>query len=46
MNHVNDGTSQFLDGAHQSQMAAEKLGELAAQLAARHRALPGLRYRA
>src|SRR5581483_9126897 len=34
MNHVNDGTSQFLDGAHQSQMAAEKLGELSAQLAA------------
>jgi methyl-accepting chemotaxis protein len=34
MNHVNEGTSQFLDGAHQSQMAAEKLGELSAQLAA------------
>jgi methyl-accepting chemotaxis protein len=34
MNHVNDGTSQFLDGAHQSQMAAEKLNELATQLAA------------
>ncbi len=34
MNHVNDGTSQFLDGAHQSQVAAEKLGELATQLAA------------
>jgi methyl-accepting chemotaxis protein len=34
MNHVNDGTSQFLEGAHQSQLAAEKLGELSAQLAA------------
>jgi methyl-accepting chemotaxis protein len=34
MNHVNAGTSQFLEGAHQSQMAAEKLGELSAQLAA------------
>jgi methyl-accepting chemotaxis protein len=34
MNHVNEGTSQFLDGAHQSQMAAEKLNELASQLAA------------
>ena len=34
MNHVNEGTSQFLEGAHQSQMAAEKLNELAAQLAA------------
>ncbi|MGN6868792.1 MAG: methyl-accepting chemotaxis protein [Solirubrobacteraceae bacterium] len=33
MNHVNDGTTQFLDGAHQSQLAAEKLGELSAQLA-------------
>jgi hypothetical protein len=34
MNHVNDGTSQFLDGAHQSQMAAERLNELATQLSA------------
>jgi methyl-accepting chemotaxis protein len=34
MNHVNEGTSQFLDGAHQSQMAAEKLNELSGQLAA------------
>jgi methyl-accepting chemotaxis protein len=34
MNHVNEGTSQFLDGANQSQMAAEKLNELSAQLAA------------
>ena len=34
MNHVNEGTSQFLEGAHQSQMAAEKLNELASQLAA------------
>jgi methyl-accepting chemotaxis protein len=34
MNHVDEGTAQFLDGAHQSQMAAEKLNELAAQLAA------------
>ncbi len=34
MNHVNEGTSQFLDGAHQSQMAAEKLNDLATQLAA------------
>ena len=34
MNHVDEGTSQFLDGAHQSQIAAEKLNELAAQLAA------------
>jgi methyl-accepting chemotaxis protein len=34
MNHVNEGTSQFMDGAHQSQMAAEKLNELSAQLAA------------
>jgi methyl-accepting chemotaxis protein len=34
MNHVNDGTAQFLDGAHQSQLAAEKLGKLSAQLAA------------
>jgi methyl-accepting chemotaxis protein len=34
MDHVNDGTTQFLDGAYQSQMAAEKLNELAGQLAA------------
>ena len=34
MNHVNDGTAQFLEGAHQSQMAAETLNELAGQLAA------------
>jgi methyl-accepting chemotaxis protein len=34
MNHVNDGTTQFVEGAHQSQMAAEKLNELSAQLAA------------
>ncbi len=34
MNHVNEGTSQSLEGAHQSQMAAEKLNELSAQLAA------------
>ena len=34
MNHVNDGTTQFVQGAHQSQMAAEKLNELAGQLAA------------
>jgi methyl-accepting chemotaxis protein len=34
MNHVNDGTTQFVEGAHQSQMAAEKLTELADQLAA------------
>ena len=34
MNHVNEGTDQFVEGAHQSQLAAEKLGELAAQLAA------------
>ena len=34
MSHVNDGTTQFLDGAHQSQMAAEKLNELATKLAA------------
>jgi methyl-accepting chemotaxis protein len=34
MNHVNEGTSQFLEGAHQSQMAAEKLNDLSAQLAA------------
>jgi methyl-accepting chemotaxis protein len=34
MNHVNDGTTQFVEGAHQSQMAAEKLNELAGQLAA------------
>jgi methyl-accepting chemotaxis protein len=34
MNHVDEGTTQFLDGAHQSQMAAEKLNELSAQLAA------------
>jgi len=34
MNHVNDGTSQFLEGAHQSQMAAEKLNDLATQLSA------------
>jgi methyl-accepting chemotaxis protein len=34
MTHVNDGTTQFVDGAHQSQMAAEKLNELAGQLAA------------
>ncbi len=33
MNHVDEGTSQFLEGAHQSQMAAEKLNELSAQLA-------------
>jgi len=34
MNNVNDGTTQFLEGAHQSQMAAETLNELAGQLAA------------
>jgi methyl-accepting chemotaxis protein len=34
MNNVNEGTSQFLEGAHQSQMAAETLNELAGQLAA------------
>jgi methyl-accepting chemotaxis protein len=34
MNDVNEGTSQFLEGAHQSQMAAETLNELAGQLAA------------
>ena len=34
MSHVNDGTTQFVEGAHQSQMAAEKLNELAGQLAA------------
>ena len=34
MNHVNDGTAQFVEGAHQSQMAAERLTELAGQLAA------------
>jgi methyl-accepting chemotaxis protein len=34
MNHVSDGTTQFVEGAHQSQMAAEKLNELAGQLAA------------
>ncbi|HTU84685.1 MAG TPA: methyl-accepting chemotaxis protein [Solirubrobacteraceae bacterium] len=34
MTHVNDGTTQFVEGAHQSQMAAEKLNELAGQLAA------------
>jgi len=34
MNHVNDGTAQFLEGAHQSHMAAETLNELAGQLAA------------
>jgi methyl-accepting chemotaxis protein len=33
MNNVNEGTSQFLEGAHQSQMAAETLNELAGQLA-------------
>jgi methyl-accepting chemotaxis protein len=33
MNHVDEGTTQFLDGAHQSQLAAEKLGELSVQLA-------------
>jgi methyl-accepting chemotaxis protein len=34
MNNVNEGTAQSLDGAHQSQMAAETLNELAGQLAA------------
>jgi methyl-accepting chemotaxis protein len=34
MNHVNDGTTQLLEGAHQSQRAAENLTELAGQLAA------------
>ena len=34
MSHVNEGTTQFVEGAHQSQMAAEKLNELAGQLAA------------
>jgi hypothetical protein len=34
MNHVNDGTAQFVDGAHQSQMAAEQLNQLSVQLAA------------
>ena len=34
MNNVNEGTAQFLEGAHQSQMAAETLDELAGQLAA------------
>jgi methyl-accepting chemotaxis protein len=34
MSHVSDGTTQFVEGAHQSQMAAEKLNELAGQLTA------------
>ncbi len=34
MNHVSDGTTQFVEGAHQSQMAAERLNELAGQLTA------------
>ena len=34
MSHVNEGTTQFVEGANQSQMAAEKLNELAGQLAA------------
>jgi methyl-accepting chemotaxis protein len=34
MNHVNEGTVQFLEGAHQSQQAAEKLDELSGQLVA------------
>jgi methyl-accepting chemotaxis protein len=34
MNDVNDGTTEFLEGAHQSQLAAETLNELAGQLAA------------
>jgi len=34
MNNVNEGTTQFLEGAHQSQMAAEALNELSGQLAA------------
>jgi len=34
MGDVNQGTEQFLEGAHQSQMAAERLNELSAQLAA------------
>jgi methyl-accepting chemotaxis protein len=34
MSHVSDGTTQFVEGAHQSQMAAERLNELAGQLTA------------
>jgi methyl-accepting chemotaxis protein len=34
MSHVNDGTTQFLEGAHQSQRAAETLNELSGQLVA------------
>jgi methyl-accepting chemotaxis protein len=34
MSDVNDGTAEFLQGAHQSQLAAESLNELAGQLAA------------
>jgi methyl-accepting chemotaxis protein len=34
MNHVNDGTTQFLEGAQQSQRAAETLNELSGQLVA------------
>jgi methyl-accepting chemotaxis protein len=39
MNHVNDGTSQVVEGARQSQMAAEKLNELSAPAGRGHRAL-------
>jgi methyl-accepting chemotaxis protein len=34
MNHIDGGTAQFVDGAHQSQIAAESLNELAGKLAA------------
>jgi methyl-accepting chemotaxis protein len=34
MSNIEAGTSQFLDGAQQSQLAAESLNELAAKLTA------------
>jgi hypothetical protein len=33
MTNIEDGTTQFLDGAHPSQLAANGLNELAAKLA-------------
>jgi methyl-accepting chemotaxis protein len=33
MTNIEDGTSQFLDGAHASQLAASALNDLAAKLA-------------
>ena len=42
MSHVNDGTTQFVEGAHQSQMARREAERARRPARRRHRALPGL----